>query len=402
MLRKNLATFLLVFSVSSTLFANVWPTENQWSDQWESTYSKWVETQWDDEVFMRTNSIVYGLKTDCADASYTMRMLFSYLNKLPFQIYDNARRSPFLTNESNLFDSETDPQKRFIRFVNDVNDNTDSGSLANDTYPVEISRKYIRPGIVYVSPNDHTYQIIKVNENGVVTIMSSTVPKDLRYLNVVHSFPTYMPKDFLKNRDGYRAFKQPQHYAMKKADLPGYSLQQYELSKQYGEDILGYGDALAHILQTRPETMGEKIDRGMLNLCNALQSRSVFVAWTVYKLSQQNYTCFSREKYEAESTPSRDKRIHFIFTALEKLYNLDRHNSASTYSSYFNEIFDSGNIKSTSMNWCAISKYGNIPTEVSFRDVWHAIQNNKFISDPNATINQRWGLEDYVPRCPQY
>jgi hypothetical protein len=399
---KKLLMSTFVYLTSCFSMGAVWPSENQWSDESELAYSRWVESSWHDEVFMQKDSILYGLKTDCADASYTMRALFAYLHKLPFQVYDSKSKTGFLTNETVAFDSETDAKNRFIKFLNKLNDITDSGSLSRDTYPIEISPRYFRPGIVYVSPNDHTYQIIKINENGVPTIMSSTVPKEQRYLQIIHSFPSYMPVDFIKNRDGYRMFKQPQHYKMKAEDLPGYSLEQYEISTSVGEDIVAYGDKLAQLLQKRPETANEKVARGLLNLCSAVQLRANVVVWTIHRKRNNNNICLNPKEYDAESTPSRDKKIKMIYAQLKNLYDLNETDFSSGYTVLLNEIYDENSSSEKILAWCPFSTYGDIGVEISLRDVWEAIQKNKLISDPNANMKQRWGLQDYAPICPTY
>lgn len=396
--------FSAAFILSVQSYGSVWESQNQWTPERETQFSNWVKTDWDDEIFMREGSILKGIETDCADASYTMRMYFSFLNKLPFKIYNPAGTSKYITNDSKDFDNISDSKARFLAFVRFVNDLTDTGSLGHDTYPIAINKSTMRSGIVYVSPNDHTYQIKKINENGIPTIYSSTVPKEVRYLNIVESFPFYMPKDLINHRDGYRAFKQPQDYEVSESQIAGYSLEQYEMSKAMGEDILGFGDLLAKKLSSRAESLGEQIDRGALNLCTAVQNRAITISWTILRVSKNNYACFNSSQYDLESTPSRDKRIKMIYLHLQDLAR-DPHffDATSRFQMSIRVLFDGKpNPELGILSWCPISKYGNISEEISLKTVWQSIQANKFVSDPNASTKARWGLEDYAPRCPTY
>lgn len=81
---------LLTLVITFKLSAAVWSTDKVWNEENELAYSKWVETSWTNDVFTNARSPLYGLKTDCADASYAMRAYYAFLNGLPvyFHRYD--------------------------------------------------------------------------------------------------------------------------------------------------------------------------------------------------------------------------------------------------------------------------------------------------------------------------
>lgn len=396
-------SMLIILNAQPSL-ASVWSSENQWNAEWENKYSSWVENHWTKDIFMQKDSLVYGIETDCADATYTMRMLFSFENKLPFKINNPIGGAHYITSDTTQFDSIIEPLARFHAFVNYINEITDSASLSNDTYPIAISNEALRPGTVYVSPNSHTYQIKKMNQNGIPVIYSSTIPKKNQNLSEVHSFPFYIPKDFKKFRDGFRAFKQPQFYGKSQSLLPHYSLEQFEISKQFGEDILAFGDALAKKLEKRPETLDEKLQRSSQNLCNFVQSRAIHINNTFKLRQNKNIECFNSTDYENESTPNRDLRIKMIYDYMKTLtLHPEFHQSLSPYYPTVKSIFNGSNLDDFStLNWCSINKYTLVSQIINLKTVYWAINSNKLISDPNASLDARWGLEEHTPTCPQY
>ena len=74
------STFLLLFSIS--LNASVWNSTNSWNNEWERKYRDWVKNDLTPEIFI--DGRYKGISTDCADAVYTIRAIFSYENDLPF------------------------------------------------------------------------------------------------------------------------------------------------------------------------------------------------------------------------------------------------------------------------------------------------------------------------------
>jgi hypothetical protein len=384
--------------------ADVWPTEKQWSPEMEDQFSAWVESSWDDEIFMRPESELYGLETDCADASYTMRAYFAYLNHLPFKVINPGKGGGFFTNQMKNFDKYLYPHDRLIAFLKLVLDVVDSGSLANDTYPIAINRNFMRAGAIYVTPNTHTYQIKRVNENGVPTLYSSTVPQAMRYLLILESFPLYMPTDFKNHRDGFRMFKQPQQYGMAESSLPGYSLQQFEISKSVNENILDFGDEVSRLLAYRPETVEEKTKRTALNLCNTAEDRAVEITKAINFKNLKGFACFSASEYENYSTPGRDHKLKMMFDYAQRVHSdPDFKRNYTFYSEVLDSIFDSRVSVERTLAWCPMNRYtGFADPLISLRDIYQSIQSNSLVSDPNANAKQRWGLEPYTPVCKQY
>lgn len=382
--------------------ADVWLNENQWNENWENQFSSWVEKEWDDEIFMRPNSILYNVKTDCADASYSMRMLFSYLHKLPFVIQNPTQPKKFLSNSIKDFDKIQNEKDRFLKFVEAINLMTDTGTLSNDTYPIKIDRQYFRAGALYVSPNDHSYQIKSVDDSGIPTMYSSTVPQEARYLQIVNSFPFYVPSDLTYHKDGFRAFKQPHHYQMSESLIPGFSLEQYQLGQDSKDDIFGFGNLIAKKIQTTPEPAVGQIKRLLLNICSAIQLRAIHISWTEYRKTEKHIQCFNSKDYDDESTPSRDKRIVMMYHQLKTVYQSIFEKPNDGYFNIADYIFSSSAEKNQELEkWCHVSTQNEGSDQINLKSVWHAVFYNQLVSDPHANFQQRWGFETYEPRCTQ-
>lgn len=400
--------FALLFTFSmQKVHASVWETKNQWSPEWEAKYSEWVEKEWDDEVFMREGSILKGLATDCADATYAMRILFSYLSNLPFRshVKNQDLGRGYVTNEVSTLDYIKNSQDRFRKFLIMFFEFADTNTLSQDTYPIEINRKSLTPGSIYVAPGDHSYQIKKLNENGVPTSYSSTTPADVRYLQILESFPLLSPIDFKTFKDGYRKFKQPEQLDVLESSLQFYSLMQFQIAKKYPDDFMLLGDELSNLLMVVPESKAQKMERAMINLCYSVQGRAYIISKTEKRKYLMEESCMTPKEYDAESTPSRDKKIMHFYDYLANIY-LDVPAEELQNSSYYNlflGIFtdEPTNVKAVK-DWCNFQRFDSTLESLSLRSVFKSIQSGSFISDPNVNRAQRWGMEPYNPVCPRY
>jgi hypothetical protein len=56
----------------------IWAAKNQWSEEWETKYSKWLQEEVTANFYQR-----YKIPTDCADALVGLRWIFSRINSLP-------------------------------------------------------------------------------------------------------------------------------------------------------------------------------------------------------------------------------------------------------------------------------------------------------------------------------
>lgn len=391
--RLNLMiVFLLLFFVQLSTQAAVWENKFQWTDLWEEAYSKWVVAHWKINIFTDQNSILYNIPTDCADASYNMRALFAYTYKLPFQAgpYNNLIRN---------FDNIENETERFRAFIMTVNKNVGTKTLMTDTYPIGINRNQFRPGIIFLSdkPVNHSVQVVELSATGIPTLYDSTEPARVRDLFVRKSFAPYTIKS---NNEGYRAFKWPEHYRLKEDQIPGFSRQQFEIMEKF-KFIDLYFSEFESLLRERPETADEKAERLLRLVCNEMHYRVQFVEDAIENNAKRpENSCYSNTQYDLYSTPSRDGKLTSMLRYTLNLLKdgptwekLSAQNKAK-----YNSMFLGSATKSD--NWCPIETKSKL--DLKMNEIAKAALGQRLVSDPNANERQRWGLEPYQAKCPQY
>ncbi|MBL7542672.1 MAG: hypothetical protein JNL11_02600 [Bdellovibrionaceae bacterium] len=369
--------------------AAVWTTDKTWNEQLESQYSQWVEVNWTNDVFTNPQSPLYGLKTDCADASYAMRAYFAYVNRLPFTFhrFDGSRSSQAISQFDHLRESLT----RFRAFLNHVFDVTSTYTLSLDTYPIAINRQALRAGTVYVSPGIHSYQIIGVDIYGIPKTLSSTVPRETRVLFFNHGFPFYMPGDSRRNLDGFRAFKS--------FDDIRASNEQFQIAASAGGDFIQYQKMMILKLGEVDEPFERKVKRVKSNLCFFSRERAVQVADAYVEHQGRGGTCFGRAGFDDYSTYVRDKKLKSYFQEFKKMTaeqswaNTPTEIKKILLSVFLFEIPDDDCVVETSL----VQK-----PYLRLADINKALDEDRLVSDPNANMLQRWGLESYAPICPIY
>lgn len=432
--RRASAILLALFTMLLTSAANaaVWTTTRQWDHEAEREYELWVQYYWKDDVFINAKSAYANIETDCADATYAMRIIFAYERGLPFATTANPSQSKsrtkteqfgietesqqsvrLITNETRRFDHISDQQERFRAFLQWIFDFVSTKSLAQDTYPIAISRQSIRPGVIYVAPGKHSYQVIDLLDTGVPLIMSSTEPKAARYLSVLRTFPQFVPGEESHDAyvDGFRRFKTPEQMQIEEENLPEYSLDQFQLSQRVNYDWTKFSDLAMKKMALRNETLTERSARLMNNICltSYLRAYTIFLSeWKKsYRQQADREFCFRGSDYDQYSTPSRDARMLGLFQEVQKLMNNEAWSAENTEIRFMIEaIFSKDDSEETNkwserlLNWCRVDRADGGPkTPYSLKDLYWALKTNGATSDPNGNLRQRWGLEPYTPVC---
>jgi len=400
MSKAVLFAFLMsVLGFTSASKASVWKSTNTWDDAWEQKYSEWVKTTFNDDIFVR--GVYANIATDCADAVYAARVIFSYENSLPFVI-GNANSD---TSKFDSIKSPTDRARAFIKYVGDV---TSTRTLPNDTYPVQINQQSLVPGIVWVrasvasenflvrlfsgdgAPTGHTEVVKDVSPAGIIFLMGSTVPKKVRTLMTSTSLMFLPEKD---KGTGFRRWIWPQNRNSAKEQMSAYSDEQYAMgvaqTTMHGEtgsmqstqrNVKSFTDEVQARLAIAKETMPEYLTRISTEICSMLHVRNEIVT-EGQKIKQQKNRCFSGDSYENFSTPSRDKRIFETIKAM-----LDASSS--------------GFFQSTESRVAKVSEYFNscanivLSTGESITAVQAVVAMGKKdnSSDPNVNELGRWGV----------
>ena len=387
--------------------AAVWQETQNWTPDWELKYSDWVKYSFNEDIFI--SGTYKGIPTDCADAVYLGRLIFSYENKLPFIIKDSTGGGGYITNQMSRFDGTRDSFQRLRNFMAYVGQVTSTKTLPNDTYPITINRIYLRPGTVWSRPRitkdniwrrivganvkedpGHAEVVKDVSETGVITLIGSTVPKDIRKLNTTSSL-VFMPEE---TSTGFRDWKQPAYYGVPDTSLPGYSLEQFKEIGKGGGGGRSLKDWTAEVqarLALKPESREENITRQVANLCNLVHARVDIIQKSELYRQKIGGRCMNADEYDSYSTPSRDKRIK---TTIKQIF----------------DATDVGGIKSSTkvkrlkpvLDTCPNIEI--VPgTQISLYDFSLAVMKKDISSNPNDSFAARWGMESAGSNnCPKY
>lgn len=315
---KSLLLVLGFSAVSISAHASVWSPTETWNESYEARYAEWLETNFDERFFLE--GPWGGLKTDCADAVYGSRIIFSYLNSLPFSL--SATDMKF-SNQTAAFDHIADPVARVRAFIDFVNDRTWTGSLARHTYPIAITRRAIRPGVVWMKPG-HVETVLHVHPTGVVELRGSWLPGAIRKMITITTLG-YVPR---KNTLGFRRWIWPQNLGLDIKSQPGYDDSQFALAPktdlplnaldQYRE-IAKFEGTIQKALEKSPGRTSERPAMATARLakdfCALIESRSEVVQ-SGYEFSSKVKRCLNEKEYHAYSTPSRDSNLRRVVIGL--------------------------------------------------------------------------------------
>ncbi len=410
MFNRIFSLLLLFFISTSSLHAAVWKATHQWDEAAEKDYQQWVQNNWTEDFFMNEKKPLYNkLEHDCADATYLMRLVYSYEKKLPFVIHNAHKRGRLISNKMRNWD-RLPQDKRVRKFMEYVSDATSTKTLRHDTYPIALND--LKPGDVYVAPGVHSYQIVNITDTGVAEVMASTTPKAPRFLSRISSFPFYIPEDRKHKSDGYRRFIQPQNIRKAKRKQPGYSDEQYKIAADVRYNYVAFTDVIARRLGKRPERIPEKTLRLLIALCMYANDRAVYVydaLWYLQKIRQQGRQCMTRQEYDNYSTPSRDRRLAAFFGSvkhhLDKTWKLNStHEAQIIAATIFRKEPPPPRETKLTNDFCMVQLSLGEDYYMPLRELRQNIEAGKIVSDPHAPLQARWGIgsERYVPKCRTY
>lgn len=362
---------------------SIWPTRSEWNSDWENKYSAWVRDNLDANFMVK-----YQIATDCADVAVAIRWIFARINGLPALDH--------LMGTGELFGNESMRQEwqslpaggdwvtdlRFRAALSYVLDNTYTHSIMTDFYPVKIDAEGVAAGTdmlhLYSDTTGHT-EVIRWAGQGqpnAIQMVASDVPKKVRVLN------DYGIQDWgyppVKGRDGLFRFLWPvrggQGWVLQDPTrMPLYSLEQYDPNFSNGYD--NFTDALiARVVPHFSFDARAALRAHTDDLWNRLQAR-VKVVTDGYAHCSQSPCVEGTPDWEAWSTPSRDAAIQRMVGSVEGIYG----NSACTYQCQ-SELD---------------SRRSGVLTQLdrayTLGDAITAWDQATFSSDPNDTINRRWG-----------
>ncbi len=311
--RKALPLCVLL-TASFTAEASVWKTENRWSEAWENKFAEFIANV-DTNIFNSTGKRWSGIRTDCAGAAYKLRIIFAFENKLPvsFNTWDGV-----MSNKSTAFDRTSDPVERVRKFMSAVDSETSTVTMLRDTYPIAIRRGVIKPGVMFLHPQDdslpityragHVLYVRKVENNGNIKYMASTVPSAVRTLDVRNGIQ-FAP---MSEDGGFRAWNWPDS-----DERPYKSYEQFELGgwiPHYYKDgriAQSWQKAIAERIATERLSASDDFQNKYENLAGVIAARVTAVnkGWKFYRQNYSSGSCMSEKDYDNFSTPTRDVKI---------------------------------------------------------------------------------------------
>ncbi len=416
----RLALLISVLISSRWSSASVWPTTRQWNQQAEADYAQWVRTNWSEGIFILPTSPYRGIETDCAHATYAMRIIFAYEHGLPIQFVNhNVGGQAVISSEMHNWDHISDSNARLRGFLGYVFGNTSTRTLGLDTYPVAVTPEQINAGTIYVDPGNHSVQVIDMTPQGIPIIQFSTTPSSVRFMTRLVGFPEMIPGQAKTNRDdGFRKFKTPDQIFLPIQKISGYSLEQFSLAGEALGDWTAYTKIFTEKLARVKASPNQKARDMIQNICQAARDRVKAVRDGLIVSARnrdRNVKCMNGGDYYNTSTPDRDKVLQEYFIQLKNLsLEADFVNSArDDYFHRFTDFIVGNNSQDPNSESqfaaffdqnCDLSTMGiGGPQRSMFLpELYRLSTSNHLVSDPNASLEQRWGFEAYAPTCPQY
>ena len=171
---------------------------------------------------------------------------------------------------------------------------------------------------------------------------------------------------------------------------------------------------MAKRIGRRPETQEERSERVVNALCSFAKARTAYVTSAVYYMENiRQHTqreCMDAEEYDYYSTPSRDKRLKRFFEEVRRVTlakgqgsDPDEWSALRVAKAIFEPKPNSRDLRDLNY-FCQIPIVEEGEKEISLRQLWVNLANNRMSSNPNAPLEARWGLTAtlYQSSCKVY
>ena len=306
---------------------HLWEVTREWNLQWEQDFSSWVDNYVDREFFQNN-----GLSTDCADVAYALRWIFARMYGLPAANHLSSGGGVIFSQASmrrawvNLPTAEAwQHDQRFRAALNYLFKMTYTGTLGQDTYPIELSRTALQPGTIFLHLDGvgHTEIVVAVRPDHPTPILlwSSTVPVEIRSLYS----RGFWKKDSPLENAGFVKMIWPVYsngswVLPAKNTMPFYSREQYGLTSDGTPYDLGVIEKLFPGYRREWRLTGaiKDLRSGFHNRADVVNDGLIYC---------QNHNCApDSPAHEDWSTPSRDRRLAELIGRADEILamNVDR------------------------------------------------------------------------------
>lgn len=369
----------MVGLMSLPAISGVWESQNTWNTEWENKYARWVEFEFNHDIFSNPESDYYGIKTDCADAVYTMRAIFAFENNLPFKINCPWTRSSTCTisNDTHKYDHISDSYDRFVAFLNKTHDSVSTHSVARDTYPPFINRTSLKAGSVFLQydtsrSSQHVDIVKKFAPQGYGVFYSSTTPRVVRPLSIATSVP-----DLFGKPSGFRNWRSPELLKLSPARLKLMNLWSDEQHDVVFKDLYRKDSALKkRMAMSGQEESAKDYAKRILKDLVAYAKARVDAVNKGYTFCSVN-NCDPGHIYNLYSTPSRDKKL------LKKFKSYIAAQTTVDQDSWF-EPSAKSELKDIKIEHIS-------GQSIDLWSVYNLLKEGKMSTDPRADLYARWG-----------
>lgn len=362
----------------------VWVTRDAWTNAWERRYSNWIQTEVTPEFFLNHN-----IPSDCADVVVGLRWIFARIHGLPaaFKLASSGR---LFSNENyksswlNLPRAEKwYNDRRFRASLLFMMNNTYTGSLRGDVYPIKIERGSLRPGSIHLivdGSNRHARMFKKVltqvDSADAITTIESTLPPIVRKMYDGPFLATPMPKS---GKSGIYNLKRVvkgsnSFYHLDPSVMSDYSREQY--ASDFGSDhfdLLNVSVIRRLNQNISDTTLVRLMGSGLWGEFNK-RDDTVKNGWA---FCRRNNCAPGTSNWHGWSTPSRDRKIKNIISGINSILEVADNDAQGVWDVYSSQDF-------------ILQSYEN--RRISFNDLIELFELNKFSSDPRVHPRIRWGF----------
>lgn len=376
---------------AATAQAGVWQTRTQWNADWEKKFNSWVASpEWHKDFFVQAGPL-QNLKLDCADAVYSMRLIFAAKHGLPFVINDPTGGARPISNEMTRWDSLSANQ-RLRSFVSYIYGIASTHSLPNDTYPVAVNRTAMGAGALILTDakSRHTWTVKYLSETGVPFTLSRSRPPTTPMFEH-YEFP---PADYVfagglspERHAGFRRFRQPADIKRSVWEVPGYSTEQYKIP------LASWNETIQKKMATRSETVEERMTRILEGACRGGRDRGLVVALGNSFLSGLGNQCMNDSQYDDYSTPSRDKRLRMTFAQLVREAQMAQGKLPSSLQTKINSVLEGESSANDSSPYCRVAIGDGL--SLTLGQIYERLLQGKLSISPHDTLKMRWGFAQF-------
>ena len=412
---KNTAAIISFFALfvagistwTSQAQAAVWENTASWNAETEEQYHEWVKDNWTKDFF-NNDDYYHGVIMDCAKAVYSMRLIYASEHGLPFVVKDPTGGRGVISNDMKRFD-RLDQRTRLRDFLLYAYQILSTASLPQDSYPVAITREAIGSGRMLITDhaNHHSWTVKFLSETGIPFLLFASRPARTE-LYERFEFPTQgfiFPKGIRpETNGGFRNFRKPEDALKPVWEVPGYSLEQYQLTSGGG-----WGHQMQKRLQLQQESSAMRISRLLNTSCKNATERATSVRDCSRYLSKIGERCMTSEEFDDWSTPSKDARMKGTFEDLSNAYREALRNHAvlsPKLLAQVQSVVDTGVPGRThGADYCPVQIFVG-GRSMSLGQIYDRSISGRLSSNPHDTMLMRWGLEPSPSRraasCPVY